>query len=44
MTYSNEKEFQTALIKRLNIIGFYVRNIPDIGNIKKPFDLSANYM
>lgn len=22
---------------------FYVRNIPDIGNVKKPFDLSANY-
>lgn len=44
MIYSNEKEFQIALIKRLNTIGFYVRNIPDIGNTKKPFDLSANYM
>lgn len=43
MTYKSEKEFQTALIKRFQKEWFYIRNIPDIWNTKKPFDISANY-
>lgn len=44
MTYFNsEFEFQSALIRRLKAMGMYCRNIPDIGNTKKPFDLSVNY-
>ena len=41
--FKSELEFQTALVKRLKAMGMYVRNIPDIGNVRKPFDLSVNY-
>lgn len=41
--FSSEFEFQSALIRRLKAMGMYCRNIPDIGNTKKPFDLSVNY-
>lgn len=41
--FKTELEFQTALVKRLKNMGMYVRNIPDIGNVRKPFDLSVNY-
>ena len=41
--FSSEFEFQSALIRRLKAMGMYRRNIPDIGNTKKPFDLSVNY-
>ena len=41
--FSSEFEFQSALIRRLKKMGMYCRNIPDIGNTKKPFDLSVNY-
>lgn len=37
--FNSEKEFQTRFIKYLGRKGFYVRNIPDIWNTKKPFDL-----
>ena len=41
--YVSEAEFQSAVIKRLKDLKFYVRNIPDIGNVRKPFDVSVNY-
>lgn len=41
--FSSEFEFQSALIRRLKAMWMYCRNIPDIGNTKKPFDLSVNY-
>ena len=41
--FKSEFEFQSALIKRLKAMGMYCRNIPDIGNTKKPFDVSINY-
>ena len=41
--FNSEFEFQSALIRRLKSMGMYCRNIPDIGNTKKPFDLSVNY-
>lgn len=41
--YISEAEFQSAVIKRLKDLKFYVRNIPDIGNVRKPFDVSVNY-
>lgn len=41
--FVTELEFQSALIRRLKKMGMYVRNIPDIGNTKKPFDISINY-
>lgn len=41
--FNSEFEFQSALIKRLKAMGMYCRNIPDIGNVKKPFDLCINY-
>lgn len=41
--FKSESEFQSALIRRLKNMGMYCRNIPDIGNVKKPFDLSVNY-
>lgn len=41
--FKSEFEFQSALIKRLKAMGMYCRNIPDIGNVRKPFDLSVNY-
>lgn len=37
--FNSEKEFQTWFIKWLEGKWFYVRNIPDIWNTKKPFDL-----
>lgn len=42
-SFKSEFEFQSALIKRLKAMGMYCRNIPDIGNTKKPFDVSVNY-
>lgn len=42
-SFKSEFEFQSALIKRLKAMWMYCRNIPDIGNTKKPFDLSVNY-
>lgn len=42
--YKSEKDFQSAFIKRLQSEGIYVRNIPDIGNTRKPFDISLNYL
>lgn len=42
-SFKSEFEFQSALIKRLKAMGMYCRNIPDIGNTKKPFDVSINY-
>lgn len=41
--FNSELEFQSALIKRLKRMWMYVRNIPDIWNTKKPFDISVNY-
>jgi hypothetical protein len=41
--FKSEFEFQSALIRRLKNMGMYCRNIPDIGNVRKPFDLSVNY-
>lgn len=41
--FNSEFEFQSALIRRLKAMGMYCRNIPDIGNVRKPFDLSVNY-
>lgn len=42
--FNSEFDFQTALIKRLKDMWAYVRNIADIWNIKKPFDISMNYL
>lgn len=41
--FNSELEFQSALIRRLKELWAYCRNIPDIWNTKKPFDLSINY-
>lgn len=42
--FNNELEFQTWLIKDMKMLWAYVRNIPDIWRIQKPFDVSANYL
>lgn len=42
-SFKSEFEFQSALIKRLKAMWAYCRNIPDIWNTKKPFDLSVNF-
>lgn len=42
--FRNEFQFQSAVIKQLTNFWAYVRNIADIANVRKPFDISMNYM
>lgn len=41
--FKSELEFQTAFIKVVRKEWMYVRNISDIGNVKKPFDAFWTY-
>lgn len=43
MAFKTELEFQTRCLKTLKKHKRFVRNIPDIGNTKKPFDASWNW-
>lgn len=43
MPFKTELEFQTYILKALKKRWWFVRNIPDIGNTKKPFDASGNW-
>lgn len=42
--FKNEFQFQSAIIKQLSGFWAYVRNIEDIWNKRKPFDISMNYL